>query len=550
MAKGATPRKTMYSSTTGRNMANADTWQTFQDRHYSDSDLGVCVDVSRMGMPAEFFEQWAARMQAAFGAMDWLEGGGIANTDEKRMVGHYWLRAPHRAPAGLVKKIEEGIADVEAFARETLDGGVFDDLLLIGIGGSMLGPQFLHQALQQAAALPGLRFHSIDNTDPDGIDRTLGELDGRLDRTLVVVVSKSGGTPETWNGMLEVEAAFNAAGVPFPAHAVAVTEIQERHEDMRRLQRKAVDERWLKLFPMHDWVGGRTSVCSAVGLLPLALGGVDVRRFLAGAAKMDEDTRRHVLKENPAALLALSWLFAGRGSGERSMVVLPYSDRLSLFSKYLQQLVMESIGKEFDRKSKRVQQGLTVFGNKGSTDQHSYVQQLRDGPDDYFAVFIELLDRARTSDRSLEVADGVTSEDYLHAFLLGTRKALFDRDHPSTLITLHRLTPESVGALIALFERAVGLYAELIDVNAYHQPGVEAGKKAADDVLELQRGVLNYLQSIRPNSATSEDVAAALGTVDEAETVYLLLRRLASNPSRGVQAVDAFQPRTARFKIA
>src|SRR5262249_336971 len=157
---------------------------------------------------------------------------------------------------------------------------------------------------------------------------------------------------------------------------------------------------------------------------------------------------------------------------------------------YLQQLVMESLGKEFDRKSRTVHQGLTVFGNKGSTDQHSYVQQLRDGPDDYFAVFIDVLERKRSTGRSFEVEPGVTSDDYLHAFLLGTRQALWQKKHPSTTIIVDRVSPEIVGALIALFERAVGLYAELIDVNAYHQPGVEAGKAAANAVVKLQRKVV------------------------------------------------------------
>jgi glucose-6-phosphate isomerase len=528
-------------------MTQPSKWEGFCGGFYANPDIGLSLDLSQMGMPPETIAKATPKMQAAFGAMDRLEAGDIANADEKRMVGHYWLRAPNRAPAGLAHRIQEVIDDVEAFAKSILDGGRFQHLLLVGIGGSMLGPQFLAQALEHTAVPVRLSCHFIDNTDPDGIDWALRSLEGRLDRTLVVVVSKSGGTPETRNGMLEVAAAYSAAGVPFAPHAVAITELFDDPREHKALQRRAVEEGWLKLFPMFDWVGGRTSVCSAVGLLPLALCGIDVRRFLAGAARMDEATRRHAIAENPAAMLALSWNHAGNGKGERAMVVLPYSDRLSLFSKYLQQLIMESIGKERDRKGNVVRQGLVVFGNKGSTDQHSYVQQLRDGPDIYFAVFIEVLERQSVLGRPLEVEPGATSDDYLQAFLLGTRAALASQGHPSTTITLDRITPETVGALIALFERAVGLYAELIDVNAYHQPGVEAGKKAADDVLRLQRAILARLKSISPRAESPTEIAVALRSPDDAESIFLVLRRLAANPRRGVQAENVHRPTDAKF---
>lgn len=530
-------------------MTTIDAWKAYCDWLYSDPSLGIAIDVSRMGISDDDVAQMATKMQAAFAAMDRLEAGDIANADEKRMVGHYWLRAPRRAPAGLVKKIEEGVDQVESFANEILGSGEFDHLLLVGIGGSMLGPQFLANALTAQTGPKRLQFHFIDNTDTDGIDQTLAALRAELDRTLVVVVSKSGATPETRNGMLEVAAAYSAAGIPFASHAVAVTELFDRPEDYKSLQRRAVEEGWRKCFPMYDWIGGRTSVCSAVGLLPLALLGIDIRRFLAGAAKMDDDTRRHVVRENPAALLALSWYFVGNGTGERSMVVLPYSDRLMLFSKYLQQLIMESLGKELDRKGDEVHQGMTVLGNKGSTDQHSYVQQLRDGPDDYFAVFIDVLERLRPDNRVVEVEPDATSNDYLHAFLLGTRQALWEKGHPSTTITIDRISPESIGALIALFERAVGLYAELIDVNAYHQPGVEAGKKAADSILKLQRKIVEHLRVQSRTWLGVEEIAKAVAAEGETETVYHLLRRLGADSRRGVSAKNERQPREARFSM-
>ena len=204
------------------------------------------------------------------------------------------------------------------------------------------------------------------------------------------MISKSGGTPETRNGMVETAAAYAAHGLVFGRHAVAIT------QDGSALDRQAREQGFLERFPMWDWVGGRTSVTSAVGLLPAALQGIDVRALLDGAAAMDAATRRRETRANPAGLLALAWHAVGEGRGAKAMVVLPYKDRLLLFSRYLQQLVMESLGKEKDLAGRVVHQGLTVYGNKGSTDQHAFVQQLRDGTADFFVTFVRVLkDRDR-----------------------------------------------------------------------------------------------------------------------------------------------------------
>jgi glucose-6-phosphate isomerase len=217
------------------------------------------------------------------------------------------------------------------------------------------------------------------------------------------------------------------------------------------------------------------------------------------------------------------WYHATGGQGRKDMVVLPYKDRLLLFSRYLQQLVMESLGKQLDLEGRRVDQGLAVYGNKGSTDQHAYVQQLREGVPNFFAVFVRVLEAGGSAH---EVEPGVTAGDYLHGFLLGTRAALFENDRESMTITVPRVDARRVGALIALFERAVGLYASLIGVNAYHQPGVEAGKKAAASVLSLQGKVLGALSS---TPQTADQIAERAGARNQTETVFLLLEHLAAN---------------------
>jgi glucose-6-phosphate isomerase len=215
------------------------------------------------------------------------------------------------------------------------------------------------------------------------------------------------------------------------------------------------------------------------------------------------------------------------------MVLLPYKDRLELFSRYLQQLVMESLGKSHDLDGNEVHQGIAVYGNKGSTDQHAYVQQLRDGLDNFFVTFIEVL-RDRAPERAgLEVEPGFTSGDYLTGFFLGTRRALTDSGRESVTLAIEEVSPRAVGILIALYERAVGFYASLVNVNAYHQPGVEAGKKAAEAVLALEQQVIAALRQSKGRAMTVDEIAKAAGSTD-VETVYWILRHLAANPERGI----------------
>jgi glucose-6-phosphate isomerase len=358
------------------------------------------------------------------------------------------------------------------------------------------------------------------------MDYVLSELGSRLKQTLVLIISKSGGTAETRNGMLEASAVFKAAGLDYTKHFVAVT------GDGSKLDQVALKEGWLARFPMWDWVGGRTSELCVVGLLPAALQGIKIDQMLAGAAAMDEVTRKASLKDNPAAQLALAWHWACDGRGAKDMVVLPYKDRLLLFSRYLQQLVMESLGKELDLKGNVVSQGIAVYGNKGSTDQHAYVQQLREGVNNFFVTFIEVL-RDRTGN-SMEVEPGITSGDYLQGFLLGTRDALTEKDRHSITITINEISPKSVGQLIALYERAVGLYASLIGINAYHQPGVEAGKKAAGGVIALQLKIAATLKATPGTAFTAETLAARLGATDRTELVYKILEHLAANPCKEI----------------
>ena len=498
-------------------------WQRFQRYFLYYRNLDFSLDISRMKFPEDFFEKMQPKVENAFAAMRELEAGAIANPTEKRMVGHYWLRNPALAPTAEIRnEIEDTLNRVKKFAEDVHAGKItaengkrFRHVLLIGIGGSALGPQFVADALGSASAPMDIFF--FDNTDADGFDRVFDRMNDLLSQTLVVVVSKSGGTKETRNGMLEAEERFKEKALRFNRHAVAVTGVGSE------LDKAAEKNEWVARFPMHDWVGGRTSVMSAVGLLPMALEGFDINRFLAGAAAMDERTRAPDVAQNAAMLLALMWYYAGNGKGDKDMVILPYKDRMALFAKYLQQLVMESLGKEKDLDGMIVHQGIAVYGNKGSTDQHAYVQQLRDGVLNFFVTFIEV--RKDRSAERFEVEDDVTSGDYLQGFLRGTRSALYESGRESITISISEVNAFNLGALIALYERAVGFYAWLVNINAYDQPGVEAGKKAATKLLQLQKQVSEKLATDR--GQTAEEIARSIDA--DPEDVFHALGHLASN---------------------
>jgi glucose-6-phosphate isomerase len=504
---------------------SSSSWNQFNQSFVRYPDLGFSIDFSRINAPSGYFDQMADKVSSAEAAMRAVEAGEIANPDENRMVGHYWLRNASLAPADLQSEITTTLAATLQFAADVhagniapAAGGKFTRVLIVGIGGSALGPQLVAEAITPAN--PPLDISFFDNTDPDGISRVLAKIGDELASTLTIVISKSGGTKETRNGMLEAEAAYRAAGLDFARHTVAVTGLGSE------LDKHAVAQDWLARFPMWDWVGGRTSVMSAVGTLAAALQGVDVPQFLAGAAAMDEKTRSLPASQNAAMILALMWYHVGQGKGAKDMVVLPYKDRLVLFSKYLQQLVMESLGKELDLDGNVVNQGIAVYGNKGSTDQHAYVQQLRDGVNNFFATFIEV--RKAQDTPPLEVEPGFTSGDFLQGFLRGTRQALSGNGRQSLTLSIAELNAFSLGMLVGLFERAVSFYASLVNVNAYHQPGVEAGKKAATVFLNNLTAVRAALPS-DDAGLTAEAIASSLSM--EPEDAFHILNHLTANGS-------------------
>jgi len=435
-----------------------------------DAESGIVIDLHRAPATGD--------VRPALEAMARIDAGAVANVDENRMVGHYWLRDSARAPDHQTREsIDQTLQQIRSF-----DPGPFRTLVQIGVGGSALGPELVHDAL---CAPDAPTFEVLDTVDPHAIAELLDRIEPET--TLVIVASKSGSTIETSIATDAVEDHFERAGVSFAERAIAVT--------IPGSKLAARAQSWKAIFPMFDWVGGRTSVCSAVGLVPMHLLGIDIDRFLAGAARMDE-WNRSATPANPAAHLALMWTHPDC----RELCVIPYTNRLRHLTRYLQQLIMESLGKAETRTGQSIHSGLTVFGNKGSADQHAIVQQLRDGPS---GVQVHLIDVAPPPLGVVQAA-----ADVQFALLAGTGDALAEVGRPVVGISLPVMDAFGLGSLIALYERAVGLAAELLNINAYNQPGVEAGKKAASIHLSQMKSIMSGLTA---TPQTAEQLGKPVG---------------------------------------
>ena len=204
-------------------------WERYKKYFLGLDNLGFGMDVSRVDFDDAYLASMEGKMREAFAAMAALEGGAIANPDENRMVGHYWLRTPELAPTPEIKgEIKETVAKIKDFAKKVHDGqlkgadGKFEYVLCIGIGGSALGPQFVSEALSDPKS-DKMKVFFLDNTDPDGFDLVFDKLDGKLGKTLAVIASKSGGTPEPRNAMMESISRWQKAGLDFSKHAVVTT---------------------------------------------------------------------------------------------------------------------------------------------------------------------------------------------------------------------------------------------------------------------------------------------------------------------------------------
>jgi glucose-6-phosphate isomerase len=421
---------------------------------------------------------------------------------EQRAAGKLaWMDLPRRDPADLL-----------AFAREI--EGRYENLLVLGIGGSALGTIALRTALLDpvhnllpAAARGGRpRLLVLDNVDPDETAGLLRHLD--LRSTLVNVVSKSGTTAETMAAYLIVRRLLEEqlGKYPIADHLVFTT------DRLSGVLRRLGQAEGIRMFEIPPGVGGRFSVLSPVGLLPAALTGMDVRGLLDGAAEMDDWLASADPVESPAHIFA-GLQFLSDTKHHRSLsVMMPYSSRLRDVADWFRQLWAESLGKAVTRRGRNVNNGMTPIKALGATDQHSQVQLYAEGPDDKLFTFI----RVAEFDEDLEIPDAhpeVEELSYLAGHTLGellnaeqeaTAWALARRGRPSLTITLPRVDARAVGQLFFLLEAATAVMGELYDIDAFDQPGVELGKEATYGLMG-RPGYESIAQEIRAGRPAGDE---------------------------------------------
>lgn len=370
--------------------------------------------------------------------------------------------------------------------------GRFDNLVVLGIGGSALGTIALHAALNPpthnllpAEQRPGPRLFVLDNVDPQHVGATLDyvrSVGGGLERTLFVVVSKSGETAETAAQFLAVrDLLIGALGREQHAeHIIAITD-----PNKGTLRRLCDDEGYAAL-PVPDGVGGRFSVLSPVGLFPAAMCGIDIESLLSGAEAMDRRCTAMSLRENPAATLATLLVRLGQDKGKTNHVLMPYSNALYSLADWFRQLWAESLGKRYDADGREVFAGFTPIKALGATDQHSQIQLYREGPNDKVIGLVEV---EQLDDADVPIPAGLNVEPlkYLQGASLGrllsaekraTEYALVESQRPNFTIRTPRIDARHVGEFLQLWMVATAYAGLMLNIDAYDQPAVETGKKA------------------------------------------------------------------------
>lgn len=378
---------------------------------------------------------------------------------------------------------EDHVKAVKEIAR-TYEGRL-DNVVVLGIGGSALGNVALQSALNPLTHnLDPKRTHPrlfvLDNADPVLFHQTLGFItseDPKFDRTLIVVISKSGETAETAAQFLIVRDMLqNARGDSHADRLIAVTDPEQG--TMRRL----CDAAGYATLPVPEGVGGRFSALSPVGLISCALCGIDMDALLDGAATMEQSCRNADLHANPAAMLATVLVELGQRHGKTIHVMMPYANQLYLMADWWRQLWAESLGKVA---AGGEHAGFTPVKALGATDQHSQVQLYREGPNDKVVIFLEVEKFAHDApipsgfgEEALAYLEGSTLASLLSAEKKATEYALTESRRPNLTIKLPEVTPHTVGQFMMLWQVATAYAGLMLGVDPYDQPAVELGKKA------------------------------------------------------------------------
>lgn len=397
------------------------------------------------------------------------EDGFISETEMKRVIDELEMvnERVKKRPYPFVQlalnpyEYEEMVNIKESLSTEDLE-----DLLILGIGGSSLGCEAIFQALlPERTNFKGQpRYWIFDNIDPKTVSTFIERVN--LEKSIVVVVSKSGETFETLSQFLLIKRLLS--GIPDWRERVVLITDKDRGP-LRMIAQKE----GLKSLSVPKDVGGRFSVLSPVGLFPSMIMGISAHAILSGARRMVEHIFQREPRENLAILIA-SVLYLMERKGKRNHVIMPYCDRLIAFGNWFRQLEAESLGKDG--------LGPTPLLARGVTDQHSQLQLFLEGPKDKFVIFLYVPSPGLDIPHEFEEVDGLSHlrgknfETLFHAEYMGTRLALEDSKVPYLEIELSRIDEETLGALFILFEVSIAYFGEILGVNPFDQPGVEKGK--------------------------------------------------------------------------
>ena len=433
-------------------------------------------------------------------------GGDLINNTEKRAVLHTALRAPENSVvnvddknvmpevAAVKHKIKQFSEEVISGKRKGYSGKAFTDVVNIGIGGSDLGPAMVTEALKFYKN--HLNVHFISNVDGDHVLETIKHLNPET--TLIVIVSKTFTTLETLSNALTVKEWFLKSGSEkdIAKHFVAVS------TNLQEIDKFGIDPD--NVFPMWDWVGGRFSLWSAVGLsIALSVGYDNFDKLLKGAHAMDEHFRTAPFEKNIPVVLALLSVWYNNFYGAESQAIIPYTQYLHRLAAYLQQGIMESNGKQTDRDGNPIpyQTGVIIWGEPGTNSQHAFFQLIHQGtkliPTDFIGFKHSL--HGNTDHHNKLMANFFAQTE---ALLKGKTEAevrkemgdkvnealvpfkVFTGNRPTTSFLIDKLTPESLGSLIAMYEHKIFVEGVIWNIYSYDQWGVELGKQLASKILK------------------------------------------------------------------
>ena len=443
-------------------------------------------------------------------AIDKYFSGDIINQTENRAVLHTALRTSKNTTVlvdgeNVVPEVFEVKSKIEAFTNKVVNGDLkgftnkpFTDIVNIGIGGSDLGPAMVVDSLQYYKN--HLTTHFVSNVDGDHVNEVIKKLDPET--TLFVIVSKTFTTQETLSNANTIREWFlkSANKKAVAKHFVAVS------TNIEKVKEFGIAE--ANIFPMWDWVGGRFSLWSAVGLtISLAVGYKNFDALLEGAHKMDKHFKNEEFSSNIPVILALISVWYNNFFNAESEAVIPYSQYLNQFATYLQQGIMESNGKSIDRSGEPVnyQTGTIIWGEPGTNSQHAFFQLIHQGtkliPADFIGFISSLHGNKDHHDKLTSnylaqteaLLNGKTKEEVLNE-LKSTNLSqseietllpfkVFQGNKPTNSIFINKLTPESLGKLISMYEHKIFVQGIIWNIFSYDQFGVELGKQLASSIL-------------------------------------------------------------------